>query len=232
MVSLDKAVIARLRMRGETFEILVDPDLAYKLKSGEKVDFNELLAIDAVFKDARAGERASTESLLKVFNTDNLEKIAKEIIIKGDVQLTTEQRRKMLAEKRKQIATIIARRAINPQTNTPHPVTRILKAMEEAKVDVKLSKTAEEQVEYVVTKIRTILPIRLEVVKLAVKIPAQYSGKAYSILKEFGEIKREEWDSQGNFLALLEMPAGVQEEFYGKLNSLTRGEVQIKKLEK
>ncbi|MEM3399720.1 MAG: ribosome assembly factor SBDS, partial [Candidatus Micrarchaeia archaeon] len=32
MVDLDKAIIARLDVKGEHFEILVDPDLAYMYK--------------------------------------------------------------------------------------------------------------------------------------------------------------------------------------------------------
>jgi ribosome maturation protein SDO1 len=52
MVKLEEAVIARLESHGERFEILVDPDLAMKLKKGEEVDFEELLAADTVFKDS------------------------------------------------------------------------------------------------------------------------------------------------------------------------------------
>ena len=40
MVSLEKAVIARLRKAGEEFEILVDPYLARDLKEGKEVDRN------------------------------------------------------------------------------------------------------------------------------------------------------------------------------------------------
>jgi len=64
-----------------------------------------------------------------------------------------------------------------------------------------------------------------------VKIPATYAGNTYRVLREYGEVKKEEWD-RGDLMSLIEIPAGVQDEFYSKLNSLTHGEVKIKLMEK
>ncbi|MBN2251129.1 MAG: ribosome assembly factor SBDS, partial [Candidatus Altiarchaeota archaeon] len=69
MVSLDKAVIARLKTGGETFEIYVDPYLALDYRKGTKAPLNELLAVQEVFKDAGAGKKASEEVMEKVFET-------------------------------------------------------------------------------------------------------------------------------------------------------------------
>jgi len=65
VVSLDEAVIARLETHGERFELLVDPELAFKFKLGEEVDLEALLAINKVFKDAKKGEKASLENVMK-----------------------------------------------------------------------------------------------------------------------------------------------------------------------
>ena len=72
MVSLDKAVIAKLKKAGETFEILVDPYLARNLKEGKEVDFEKLLAAEEIFKDSKKGDRASTEELKKAFGTEDI----------------------------------------------------------------------------------------------------------------------------------------------------------------
>ncbi len=232
MVSLEEAVIARLKTHGEVFEILVDPVLALKCKKGEAVDFSELLATDQVFKDAKTGERASEQLMNKIFGTNDVNDIAGKIIRKGDVHLTTDQRKEMLEEKRKRIVSIISQRSINPQTNAPHPPARIEKAMDEAKVHVDINKSAEEQVENTLKEIRKIIPIKFESVEIAIKIPANYAGNIHGIIKEFGEIKKEEWDRDGSLLSLIEIPAGLQDEFYGKINNLTHGEGQIKLLKK
>jgi len=229
MVSLDSAVIARLKTHGEVFEILVDPDLALEYMENKSVDFNELLAINTIFKDAKAGEKASEQSMNKVFGTTEFRSIVDKILKKGEVHLTTEQRKKILEDKKKQIIAIIARNAINPQTNTPHPPGRIERAMEEAKVSISMTKSTKEQVDSILREIRPIIPIKFATLNVAVKIPAQYAGSSYKILREFGEVKKEDWD-KGDLLCLLEIPAGLQDEFYNRLNNLTHGEVKIKVL--
>jgi ribosome maturation protein SDO1 len=138
----------------------------------------------------------------------------------------------MLEAKRKKIVEIISRNAINPQTNTPHPPQRIERALEEAKFHVELSKTAEEQVQKAVKAIHALLPIRFEERGVAVKIPGQYAGKAYSVIKSFGDVKKEEWQKDGSWIVLMDLPAGVVEEFFSELNSLTKGEVETKILKK
>lgn len=148
--------------------------------------------------------------------------------MKGEISLTTEQRKEMLDEKRRRIISIIARNAIDPRTGNPHPPVRIEKAMEEARVSINIFKSAKEQIEQTVKKIRPLLPIKFQVSEIAVKIPSQYSGKTYNVLREFGTVKKEEWDKEGELLALMEIPAGLRDEFYNRLNNMTHGEVEIK----
>jgi ribosome maturation protein SDO1 len=228
MVSLDKAVIARLKTAGENFEIFVDPDLAAKYKEGEQVDLKDLLAAETIFKDATAGEKASEHVMEKVLLTTDLKNVVDKILRKGELHLTTEQKRKKTEDIWKQIVNIIARNAMNPQTGSPHPPARIEKAMEEARVNVVITKSAQEQVEGALKAIKPIIPITFAKKDYAVRIPAQYAGNVYGMMKGYGDLKKEEWDKNGNLLMLIEIPAGLQDEFYNKLNGLTHGEVQIK----
>lgn len=228
MVSLDDAIIARLKTHGETFEIWVDPDLALRYKEGEKIDFKELLAIDNVFKDAKSGEKASEKLVGDIFGSNDIKIVVDRILKKGEVHLTTEQRRRILEEKRKEIIAIIAKNAINPQTGTPHPPSRIENAMNEAKVNIVIHKSARRQVDAVVRALRSILPIKFESIKMAIKIPPQYAGASYTSLHGFGEIEREEWGKGGELMMLMVIPAGLRDELYNKLNNLTHGEVEVK----
>lgn len=229
MVSLDDAVIVRLKTYGENFEIFVDPDLALAYRSGESVKLEGVLAVENIFKDANAGDKASEEVMGKIFGSSDVKIVADVILKKGELHLTTEQKRRMLEDRKKQIITIISQNAINPQTKSPHPPARIDKAMVEARVDVTISKSAKEQVDGVVRALQPILPIRFEKLNIAVNIPAAYTGKMYNVLREFGEVRKEEWVS-GEQYCMLEIPAGLRDEFYSRLNNLTHGEVKIKVL--
>jgi ribosome maturation protein SDO1 len=230
MVKVEEAVVARLSSHGMNFEILVDSELALSFRSGKNVPIENIIAIDKIFKDAKKGEKASDESLIKVFGTSDVLKVAAEIIRRGEIQITTEQRRKMREERLRQIVTLISRRAINPQTNAPHPPARIESAMEKAGVHVEIFKTAEEQLPAIVKALQPILPLKFEVRKIAVKIPPAYAGKSFKVVKEFATVKQEQWLDDGSWVAVVEIPAGIQAEFFDRLNELTRGEAQTKVL--
>ena len=230
MVRLEDAVIARLLSHGTTFEVLVDPEQALALRTGEAVDVRGMLAIDKIFKDAKKGEAASEEMTQKAFGSLDVLKIAEQIIRKGQVQLTTAQRRKMRETRLKQVVALIARRAINPQTGMPHPPERIERALAEAKVHIDEFKGPEKQFQTVVKALSPVIPLKFETRRIAIKIPASYTGKARSVVRDFVTIEREEWLNDGSWAAIVEIPAGIQGEFFDKLNDLTRGEVQTKVL--
>ena len=198
-VSLDKAIIARLERSGMHFEVLVDPAVAMEIKEGVKA-LNPLdhLAIDKIFKDSKKGDHAADENLVKVFGTKDIVAVATKIIQDGEVQLTTEQRHKMQEDKRKRIVQEIVRNAWNPQTKTPHPPGRIENAMEEAKVHVDPFKSVESQVKDVLAKLKTLIPIAYEKVKIAVKLPNTYAASAYGQARSVGELIRDEWQSDGS----------------------------------
>ncbi|MCK5773657.1 MAG: ribosome assembly factor SBDS [Thermoplasmata archaeon] len=229
MVSLDDAVIARLDRSGERFEILVDPDLAQKMREGdENALIADVLAVEEIFKDAHKGDRASSELLTKSFSTSDIAEVATIIIEKGEIQLTTEQRKRMQEEKRKQIVTIITRNCINPVTKTPHPTTRIELAMDEIRFNVDPFKTAEIQVNEALKALRKILPIRMEMSQIAVKVSGSHYGKLVGEVRGFGKVLREEWATTGEWICVVEIPAGMQIEFFDMLNSRTHGEAETK----
>ncbi len=228
MVTLEDSVIARLEYYGERFEILVDPDLASDYKRGRDIQLEEILAVEEVFKDAKKGDKASEEAMKKAFDSTDPIEAAAVIIKKGQVQLTAQQRKEMQEEKRKKVIAKITREAINPQTKLPHPARRIEIAMEEAKVHIDPFKSVDEQVNDVLKAIRVKIPIRFEKVSMAIRIPGDYSGKAYSVISEFGKIRKEEWQKDGSWIAVVEVPGGLQESFHRKLSELTGGNVETK----
>ena len=230
MVSLDEAVSARLKKGSKHFEVLVEPDGALALKRGDDVKIEDILAVESIFEDAARGDHAAESDLTNAFDTTDVLEIARHIILHGELQLTKEQRQQILEEKTRQVVTTIAQNAINPQTRAPHPPARIQKAMEEAKVHIDLTKSVDEQVNIVMKAIRPIIPIRFEEVDIAVKIPAEYATKSYGDIAKFGTLRKQEWQNDGAWVAVIRMPAGLQNDFYGLINRLTKGDAETKLL--
>jgi ribosome maturation protein SDO1 len=220
--------IARLTHEGERFEILVNPDKALAYRLGKTKSLSEALVSDTIFTDANKGTKPSEDKLRKAFGTTDPAKIAHVIIKRGVLQLTTEQRKQLIEDKRKQIIAFISRQCVDPRTNLPHPPLRIEQAMRQIHYSIDPFKEAEEQAKDVIKLLREILPLKTEQVQVALRIPPQYASKAYGTVKGFGTIKREEWRSDGSWQALIEMPAGLYGPFLEKIGEITRGSAEAK----
>lgn len=227
MVTVQDAVIARLEHEGLKFEILVDPNLAMDLKKGKTVSMSNLVAMEAVYKDAKKGEEQSEANILKVFKTADFETIVRHIISHGQVQLTTDQRRRFLEEKKQELIGFIVQNAINPQTKTPHPRQRIENALEEAKFQIDAFKSVEEQVPIALKALKPLIPISLEQLKIAVKVPSTVAARASSILHKYG-VQKEEWQKDGSLIAVIELPSGLKQDLFNELNRIAHGQIESK----
>ncbi|MDR0980479.1 MAG: ribosome assembly factor SBDS [Methanocalculaceae archaeon] len=234
MISLDDAVTARLETHGLRFEILVDPELADKMRHGdESIAIEDVVAALYVYENASHGDKSPEEDLEKVFKTIIFEEVAKQIILKGEIHLTTEQRRRLMEEKRRRVITFIARNAVNPQTGLPHPATRIEIALEEIRVNFDPFKSVDELVKETVKALRPILPIRFEERRIAVRFPMDFAARAFGAVSgaAYVTMEKNEWQNDGSWICVVKIPAGMQEEFFSLANHAAKGDAQIKILE-
>jgi len=230
MVNLDDAIVARLETHGETFEILLDPSAMNLLKAGKEIDLLEYLAVEDVFNNARKGTRPAEDKIREAFGTSEIKEIAERIISKGEVQITAEQRKEMQQAKRQQVITYISANAINPQTKLPHPPTRIEMALEEARFHADPFKSVDKQVEEAMKLLRPLLPIKFEKTKVAIKMKGDDYGKCYDDLIHFGLVEKEEWQADGSWIGVIEIPAGLIDELRVKIGNKTKGSATIKEL--
>lgn len=234
-VDLTGKSIVRVKLHGNRFEIIVNPELALKYKMGlldETITIDEILEVDEIFQNSSKGERAPDEILLHSFETTDRSQIAKAILDKGELSLTAEQRQEFFEKKRKQIVTLLAKTCINPKTRTPHPPARIENAMKEAKVMIDPSSPAGNQLKDIIQQLRHVMPISMETVKLAVKIPPEFTGKAYGEIKRSAQIQKDEWQNDGHWIAVVNVAAGIQGEFMERVQGMTKGRAEIKVLER
>jgi ribosome maturation protein SDO1 len=230
MVKMEDAVIARFEREGHKFEILVDPHLAFELKQGGKVNTEGLLAADEIFKDVGQGERQSEKVIEEVFGTKEVADIAPRIIREGEVQLTTELRREMTEKRRREIIDYISTNAFDPKTNAPHPPARIENALSELRISVDLHRSVAEQATAIVKELLTLMPIKMEKIKFAIKVPAEYAGKAGAVVHRY-DVKNEQWQPDGSLVAIFEIAVGLKSSLLSELNHLTHGNMESKIME-
>lgn len=209
MVSLDNAVLARMEKGGKRYEVLLNPDLVDAFKSDPgSVDLNAFMAMDEVFHDARGGERPTAEAIENTFGTQDIRTIAITILTKGSIQLTTAQRKAMVERMRQQIVHQIHVQAVDPKTKSPHPKTRIELALDESRYSVDPFKRLEDQVKEAIDKLKPMIPLSFESVRLAFKVPGSAYGSVSRILRPYQQ--KEQWLENGSWAAVIECPAGMK----------------------
>jgi len=230
MVSLEDSVIARFETGGDRFEILVDPRAAQEYKEGSDIDWEDAIAADGIWSNSAKGDRSPDILVNNTFETLDLVEIYKKILKEGNIQLTSQQRKEMVEQKRKQIVAHIVANAMNPQTGGPHPPQRIENAIEEARYSVDPMETVEKQVESILKRIKTLIPISFEKIQVAVKIQAIHVGKCYGQLSGIGKIMNEEYQKDGSWVGIMEMSATSYNRLEDVLGAVTKGTAETKVL--
>ena len=223
----DKVTIVRYTFSGDKFELLVKPDPAFDYKIGKIIEISKVLVSDEIYTDSSKGTRVPNEKLEQVFKTNDQTKIAEIIMKKGELNLTTEQRKKMISEKRKQLVTFIAKTYVDPRSHLPHPPLRIEQAMNDGRVSIDPFRNVDEQIKDVVEKLRPIIPLKSENITLEILVPAQFVAQSYTVLKSTGTLKKEDWQPNGSLKAILEIPAAARPNVIDRLGSITKGTATV-----
>src|SRR6056297_797157 len=167
-------------------------DEALAIKEGNS-DFLNVEG-DNVFTNSKKGDIASNAELEANFGTTDPVEIGKIIIKQGDVQVDQSHREEEKEQKIKQVVDFLSRNAIDPQSGRPITPERLKSALKDAHVIIK-NTPVENQAQDIVAKIASIMPIKIEVKKIKVVIPAIHTGRAYGVISQYKE--RENWQNDG-----------------------------------
>ena len=212
--------IARLKVGKLDFETMVNLESAMKLKKGLPVSISEVIRDNFIYTDLKKGMRAGNAELMNSFNTTDISQIVTKIVQKGEIEVTQEFRDEALENRRKQIIDFLSKNAVDARTGRPFTPDMITSSLKQAGVKIE-NLPVEKQITGILEKLKTILPIKIETKKIKIKIPAQFTGRVYGLVQEYKE--KEEWMNDGSLEVILNIPIGVQMDFYDKLNSITHG---------
>ena len=107
-----------------------------------------------------------------------------------------------------------------------HPPERIERALEEAGFQVDPMEPVEAQVDEALEALRPVIPIRFQEVTVAVQLPPEHAGSGQAKVRSYGELEREEWQSDGSWIGVVTFPAGLRNDFYDLVNELSSGEAE------
>ena len=220
MVSLDDAVVARWEYGGKRYEVLLDPDMVEAFREDPtSVNLDDFMAVEDVFHDARQGERPAVEDLVSTFGSEDVAEATRTILKRGSIQLTTAQRKARVEAMRQRILHHIHSEAVDPRTKSPHPRARLERAGGKPLLCGSF-KRLEAQVKDAINVLKPLLPLSFERIKLAFKVNGSAYGRAHQMLRS--DLKREEWLSDGSWVAVVEVPTARKADLIGEVMRLDK----------
>jgi len=214
--------LVKMKVQGKHYEILVDLELALKLRKGMPVNIQNVLLANNIFTNHKTSSKAADADLVAGFGTADVFAVADRMVKKGDIQLPKEYKDEQQDNKRKQVADWLIKNAVDAKTGRPFTPQMIENAMKQAGINI-TNLPVDQQISGITEALKTILPIKIETKKIAITIPAIHTGKVYGLIKDYKE--KEDWLSNGDLKVIINIPVGLQMEFYDKLNAITHGSV-------
>lgn len=144
-VKLTNVSLVRLKRERKRFEIACYQNKVQDYRKGIEKDLEEVLQVHQVFTNVSKGDTASKEDLQKCFGTTDQDSIIKEILARGEIQLSEKERQLETNKINNEMLTIISAKCINPKSKKRYPPSMIHKALAELKFSPVLNKPAKLQ---------------------------------------------------------------------------------------
>ncbi|CAL7933177.1 unnamed protein product [Xylocopa violacea] len=221
-IRLTNVAVVRIKKAGKRFEIACYKNKVISWRNKLEKDIDEVLQTHTVFTNVSKGQVAKKEDLLKAFNTDNQTEICKEILTKGELQVSDKERHSALDSMFKDIATTVANKCVNPETKRPYTVTMIEKAMKDIHFSVKPNRNAKQQALDVIPQLKAVMPLEQAQMRLRVLVSGKEARKLRDkIVKLITKLETEEWNN-----GTLDLVCLIDPGHYREINELVRLETK------
>lgn len=194
-------------------------------------DISEVLQTETVFNNVSKGQVAKKEDLIKAFGKDDMTEVCKEILAKGELQVSEKERHANLDSTFREIATMCADKCVNPETNRPYPVTIIEKAMKDAHYSIKPNKNVKSQALDVIKLLKENMPIEKAQMRVKICITGCKDKKLrFDEIPKLLKVKESEnWDGANGIITALIDPGNYK--LIEALHSTSRGGVSVEVLD-
>ncbi|KAL6448568.1 hypothetical protein ACFW04_000448 [Cataglyphis niger] len=222
-IRLTNVAVVRMKKGGNRFEIACYKNKVISWRNKLEKDIDEVLQTHTIFTNVSKGQVAKKEDLIKAFGIDDQTEICKQILAKGELQVSDKERHSALDSMFKDIATTVASKCINPETKHPYPVSMIENAMrEEIHFSVKPNRNAKQQALDVISQLKEVMPLERAQMRLRIVIPEKEARKLKDkVIKLITKLESEKWDNRSLTIICLIDPGQ-----YRGIDELVRSETK------
>ena len=185
------------------FEIACYKNKVMNFREGVETAMDEVLQIDTIFTNVQRGIAANNADLLTAFGTTDLMEICHMILAKGDLQISSGERKVQMETMFREVATIISEKCVDPSSDRPYTLNVVERAMKQAHIAVDPSQSAKKQALESIAKLGEFLPIRRAWMAVRVTVPAASSAGCLAGLAALGEQCRVISRDEGGVIASL-----------------------------
>ncbi|KAJ6639860.1 Ribosome maturation protein SBDS [Pseudolycoriella hygida] len=195
-IRLTNVAIVRLKKHGKRFELACYKNKVLSWRNNIEKDIDEVLQTHSVFVNVSKGELAKNNDLEAAFGTTKVEVIIREILEKGELQVSEKERNSQLDSMFKDIATNITDKCVNPESNRPYPVSIIEKAMKDIHFSVKTNKSAKQQALEAIPLLKNTIPLERANMRIKVTLTGHNAKKLKErIVPHCVSVAEEDWDN-------------------------------------
>jgi ribosome maturation protein SDO1 len=228
---LTNVAVVRQKKAGKRFEIACYPNKVTPWRNKIEKDIDEVLQSHTVFANVSKGQVAKADDLKKAFSTDNHTEICLLILAKGELQVSEKERQAQFESMFRDIATVVADKCVNPESNRPYTVTLIEQAMKDVHISVKPTKSTKQQALEVIKKLKESETIQIEraQMRLKVTLPVKEAKKLKEKIKKLAtSVEKEEYSDDFEMIVLID--PGCFREIDAIVSSETKGKGQVEVL--
>ena len=170
-VRLTNVAYVRLRKNNKRFEIACYRNKVLNYRTKIETDLSEVLQIDSIFTNVSKGLLASAKDLMETFGTSDTNTVCRIILEKGELQVSEEERASLYDSTFRDIASLVADKAVNPDNNRPYTVSMIQNAMKQIHYSVNVSKSTKSQALDVIKRLKSVMAIARAAMLLRIIFP-------------------------------------------------------------
>lgn len=204
-IRLTNVAIVRMKRSGKRFEIACYKNKVISWRNKIEKDLDEVLQTHTVFTNVSKGQVAKREDMISAFGMEDQTEICKQILAKGELQVSERERQSQLESMFRDIATIVADMCVNPETKRPYTVGLIERAMKDSHYAVKPTRSAKQQALDVIRILKTQMAIDRARMRLRLVLPVKEARKVREKIKSsLASVEQEDWTPDLEIICLID----------------------------
>ena len=136
---LSNVSVIKLDRRGKHFEIAVFPNKVSSWRNGLEDDLDNVVQSHSIFVNVDQGMLAKQTTIFEALQVKTMDEALKLILQEGKLSLAEKERKIVIANLTKDIASIVASQCVNTNTQRPLTPTMVERAMKTIGFSVKLT---------------------------------------------------------------------------------------------